>query len=157
MMPPIPTSTNRSAGINHLFSLACLTVAVVGCSPGGEDIASQHASEVAIPVVGGSQLQGYVQASEMPVLVEFGVDFNCPRCAQTKSDIVRLRDSLQGEVDVVRVDFNANVQLVSQLGGTICPTYVLFDQGEPVLTRSFPLSIDLLEGEILRRSESIVN
>ena len=102
-------------------------------------------------------MSGYVQSSETPVLVEFGVDFNCPRCAQTKSDVVHLRDSLEGEVDVVRVDFNANVQMVSQLGGTICPTYVLFDQGEPVLTRSFPLSIDLLEGEILRRSKNIAN
>lgn len=127
---------------------------MVGCSPGGEDVASQHANDVGLPSVGGSQLQGYVQASEMPVLVEFGVDFNCPRCAKTKSNIVQLRETLEGEVDVIRVDFNANAQMVAQLGGTICPTYVLFENAEPVITRSFPVSIDLLEGEILRQSEN---
>jgi len=48
------------------------------------------------------------------------------------------------------VDFNANASLVAQLGGTICPTYVLFQNGEPVLTRSYPISMDLLEGEVAR-------
>ncbi|TWU35626.1 hypothetical protein Q31b_50610 [Novipirellula aureliae] len=40
-----------------------------------------------------------------------------------------------------------------KLGGTICPTYVLFDQGQPVMTCSFPVSIDLLEGEMLRLAD----
>jgi hypothetical protein len=105
---------------------------------------------VSLSVVSGSQLRRFVHESELPVLVEFGVDFNCPRCQQVKSDVVALSERLDQRVEVVRVDFNANASLVARLGGTICPTYVLFQNGEPVLTRSFPISMDLLEGEVKR-------
>ncbi|WP_345689420.1 thioredoxin family protein [Novipirellula caenicola] len=133
--------------------LVCFLTAMVGCGVSRVEPTSTDTIENGLPVISGKQLDEYVRASKSPVLVEFGVDFNCPRCAQTKSDVVRLRESLQGNIDVIRVDFNANAQRVAQLGGTICPTYVLFDQGEPVITRSFPISIDLLEGEVLRLTE----
>ncbi|MEM9644675.1 MAG: thioredoxin domain-containing protein [Planctomycetota bacterium] len=144
-----PTSKQRSVK-QRLALIACLLAAIVGCGVDQEDPMTAAADEIGLPVVSGRQLRDHVQASESPVLVEFGVDFNCPRCAQTKSDIVRLSESLADDIDVIRVDFNANAQTVAQLGGTICPTYVLFDQGQPVMTRSFPVSIDLLEGEVLR-------
>ncbi|QDV45850.1 Thioredoxin-1 [Stieleria neptunia] len=133
-----------------LALLTCLLAMILGCGTGSQESTTEFVNEVGLPTVSGRELERFVQASQVPVLVEFGVDFNCPRCAQTKSDVVRLRESLEGKVDVIRVDFNANAQMVAKLGGTICPTYVLFDHGQPVLTRSFPVSIDLLEGEILR-------
>ena len=52
---------------------------------------------------------------------------------------------------MVRVDFNANTQTVAELGGTICPTYVLFDSGKTAFTRSFPVAIGVLEEEVLRQ------
>jgi len=140
-----------------LMLLACVCVSVSlqsGCGPASQEMGEQNQPTVGLPVIRGSKLNDYVRASQSPVLVEFGVDFNCPRCAQTKSDIVRLRENLEGDIDVVRVDFNANAQMVAQFGGTICPTYVLFENAEPVMSRSFPVSIDLLEGEILRQSEN---
>ena len=143
----------RSARVYRSSLLVVLLTAVVGCGVADQERTTTGATEIGLPVVSGSRLNGYVQASDSPVLVEFGVDFNCPRCAQTKSDVVRLREALEGDVDVIRVDFNANARTVAELGGTICPTYVLFDRGAPVLTRSFPVSMDLLEGEILRQME----
>ena len=142
--------------IVSLSLAACVLATIVGCGVSHEGPTTTDGIGFGLPVISGSQLNEYVQASESPVLVEFGVDFNCPRCAQTKSDIVRLRETLEADVDVVRVDFTANAQTVAQLGGTVCPTYVLFDQGTPVMTRSFPVSIDLLEGEVLRRVEEPV-
>lgn len=144
-------SPNRSVGRYPIALLACFVVAIAGCRPNPEEPATSVAVEPGLPIVSGSQLNEYLHASESPVLVEFGVDFNCPRCAQTKSDVVRLRETLEGDVDVVRVDFNSNAQKVVELGGTICPTYVLFDRGKHVLTRSYPVSIDLLEVEILQQ------
>lgn len=138
---------------HDLTCLIWLLAVVVGCGPADRNTAIPATPEDRLPVISGSRLSDYVRGSSSPVLVEFGVDFNCPRCAQTKSDIVRLRETFEGDVDVVRVDFNANAQMVARLGGTVCPTYVLFDGDEPVLTRSFPVSIDLLEGEILRLTE----
>lgn len=130
--------------------LALFTCSLVGCSNDVNVSTSQDSPDSALLVVSGSELREYLGTTDAPVLVEFGVDFNCSRCAQTKSDVERLRDSLGGDVDVIRVDFNANAQMVAELGGTICPTYVLFDDSNHVFTRSFPLSIDLLEGEVLR-------
>ncbi len=141
--------TVSSLGISFSMAIWLLT-ATAGCSGNHGESTAMDSIERSLPVVRGSQLNTYLQGSESPVLVEFGVDFNCPRCAQTKSDAVRLREALEGNVDVIRVDFNANAQMVAQLGGTVCPTYVLFDQGEPVITRSFPVSMDILESEILR-------
>ena len=137
---------------NHwFFLLACIAVAIVGCGTKKEESASTNKEKNGLPVISGSQLNQYLIDNSLPVLVEFGVDFNCSRCAQTKHAVVDLRESLKGEVDVIRVDFNSNAQTVAELGGTICPTYVLFDQGKPVFTRSFPVSIGVLEGDILRQ------
>ena len=63
----------------------------------------------------------------------------------------KLAEKYQDSVDVVRVDFANNVDLVAKYGGTICPTYVLFEkeQLEPVFTQSFPTSGDVLEAELL--------
>ncbi|TWT94712.1 thioredoxin family protein [Stieleria varia] len=135
--------------------LCALVVAVLlafqlGCSPSADSVALSQHEGPSLPVVRGSDLKSYVAQSERPVLVEFGVDYNCPRCQQVRSDVVQLGDRLADRVDVVRIDYNTNATLVSQLGGTLCPTYVLFHDGSPVLTRSFPVSIDLLEGEIER-------
>ena len=140
------------ASHRYLLVLAPLLMgAAVGCGVKDEQGAGPDEIEIGLPVVSGSRLTEYLNASESPVLVEFGVDFNCPRCAQTRSDVVRLRDTLKGHADVIRVDFNSNAQTVAKLGGSICPTYVLFDKGAHVLTRSFPDSLDLLEGDVFRQ------
>ena len=141
----------RCAWMLRLFLTLCLVSAVVGCGSPEQIATIESRSEMPLPVVRGSELDQYLRASELPVLVEFGVDLNCSRCAQTKNDVERLRESLHGNVDVVRVDFSSNAQMVARLGGTICPTYVLFDGTKNVLTRSFPVSIGLLEGEVMRQ------
>lgn len=144
--------SQHSSVQHHCASfLVCIAVAVVGCGPTYEESASLDTGVTGLPVISGSQLNEYLNENSLPVLVEFGVDFNCSRCAQTKNDVLHLRGSLRGDVDVVRVDFNANAQTVAELGGTICPTYVLFDSGKTVFTRSFPVAIGVLEGEIFRQ------
>ena len=125
--------------------IACITL---GCSPSADNESDSAINHASLTVVNGSQLTTFVQESELPVLVEFGVDYSCPRCQQVRSDVVDLSERLDRQVKVVRVDFNANAGLVARLGGTICPTYVLFQNGEPIVTRSFPVSMDLLENEI---------
>lgn len=124
--------------------LGCLSIlAIIGCSSENNQ---SVADTVSLPVVRGSELNEFVKSSDLPVLVEFGVDYQCERCARMKSDIVQLGERLEGKAKVVRVDFTANAQLVADLGGTICPTYVLFRDGQPTQTKSFPISADLLEG-----------
>lgn len=128
--------------------LVLIALGCVGCRPRSDDQSELPMEKASLQVVSGSQLSAFVRQSEQPVLVEFGVDYNCSRCQQTKSGIIALSEQLDPTVKVVRVDFNANAAMVAQLGGSICPTYVLFQNGEPVLSRSFPLSMDLLRSEV---------
>ena len=72
----------------------------------------------------------------------------CDRCRQMNTPILDLGDRFEGRAELIRVDFNANVKMVSQLGGNICPTYVLFQDGNPILTESFPVSVDILESRL---------
>lgn len=124
---------------------------VGGCGPNMSPPASHDRIEVLephLPVVSASDLEMRVQRSERPLLVEFGVNFGCNRCDQMRPEMTRLARELEGRADVVRVDFNANRQLTAQFGATICPSYVLFHQGQVVAKRSFPMSADLLAADL---------
>jgi thioredoxin-like negative regulator of GroEL len=125
---------------------ACIALTfIIGCA---RQDAQQSDELASLTVVSGSQLQSFVSESELPVLVEFGVDYRCDRCREMKRSVVGLGEKFEGRAEFVRVDFNANAALVSQLGGTICPTYVFFEDGQPVKTVSFPVSADILESHL---------
>lgn len=132
--------TLRLLACHCLLGLALL--ALVGCVPGDTDNVAEAPS---LPVVSGSGLSSFVDQSEVPVLVEFGVDYQCERCSTMRRDIVALGEKFEGRAKVVRVDFTSNARMVAELGGTICPTYVYFDGGKPVRTQNFPVSVDMLE------------
>ncbi|QDT10064.1 thioredoxin family protein [Stieleria marina] len=137
---------------NLLYCLLFLTFAsmFVGCSGSNVETVAEAPS---LTTVRGSELQSFVAESELPVLVEFGVDYQCERCRQMKQPVVDLGGQFEGRAKVVRVDFNTNAKLVSQYGGTICPTYVFFQGGEPVRTESFPISADLLASHLESMTE----
>ena len=65
-----------------------------------------------------------------------------------RPQVAHLADEFDGQTKVVRVDFNAHRQLAAQYGADICPTYVLFNDGKPVVTRCYPTSADLLAADI---------
>ena len=136
--------------IVRLLMLVC--IALVGCdtSPtsGPMTAIDYRAGEQALPVVSGAELDSLIRHSKLPVLVEFGVDFGCPRCDQMKSEMAHLAQQYEGQATVVSVDFNANRQTAVRYGATICPSYVVFDRSHAVRTRSFPTSADLLSTDL---------
>ena len=131
---------------------ALLAVSLVGgCGPNTSPPISLdrvNNSESDLPVVSGAELETRVQRSECPLLVEFGVDFGCYRCDQMRHEMTSLAREFEGRADVLRVDFNRNRRLAASFGATICPSYVLFDQGQVVTKRSFPTSADLLAADL---------
>ncbi|MEM7454863.1 MAG: thioredoxin domain-containing protein [Planctomycetota bacterium] len=130
--------------IQFLFFLCLFS----GCAE-TEDNTPVLFARPALPEVSGAELASYVADSQRPVLVEFGVDYNCGRCESMKPDVLQLAEKYKTGASVVRVNFTANVDLVTELGGNVCPTYVLYNQGEPVMVRSHPTSYDLLESDLL--------
>lgn len=128
----------------------CL-VALLGCSsPNGSSgpEQSQRTARAEPPLVSGLELDELVRQSDEPVLVEFGVDFGCGRCNDMRPHVARLVSEFQGRVQVVRVDFNANRELAVRSGADVCPSYVLFHDGSPVVTRRYPTSADLLAADL---------
>ncbi len=123
-----------------------------GCS--SDEGAKQDQLLPSLQVVRGAELQDFVSSCDTPVLVEFGVDYQCERCRQMKGGVEELADKFSGKAEVVRVDFNSNAPLVAQFGGTICPTYVFFQDGQPVRTESFPVSADILESQLTDLTQS---
>ena len=130
--------------VRFFIGFSCLFM-ISGCN---NNDTGQDTEQASLPVVRGSELSAFVENSDLPVLVEFGVDYQCERCARMRSDIVDLGQRFEGRVNVVRVDYNANAQMVAELGGTICPTYVFFKDGKPVQTESFPTSADMLQARL---------
>lgn len=110
-----------------LFGFTIVLPLLVGCGHSPEVTSEMSRdAERSLAVVRGPALKSLLEVAKNPVLVEFGVDYNCPRCQEVRSDVIDLEERLRDQVQVVRVDYNTNVAMVSQLGGTICPTYVLF-------------------------------
>ena len=130
----------------QFYHAICIAMAtLLGCT---QPDTSENEELRSLPVISGALLEDYVAQSAVPVRVEFGVDFQCDRCRQMKTPILDLADRFEGRAELIRVDFNANVKMVSQWGGNICPTYGLFHHGNPILAESFPVSADILESRL---------
>lgn len=134
---------------DYWLCFGLLGICLLGCGQPTNSLDEDLPVSASLPVVSGSQLQQFISSSTIPVLVEFGVDFNCERCRSMKPDLVDLAERYRGKAEVVRVDYGSNLDLVAQYGGTICPTYVLFENGKAVEVRSYPTSQHLLEGKLI--------
>ena len=134
-----------------ILAFFALTVVVTGCSPSTHFARHSEFKKAALKEVSGTDLNDYLRHSDRHVLVEFGVDGSCGRCESMRSSIVELAEKYKSGTDIVRVDFSDNVELVTKLGGSVCPTYVLFEKGrsDPSFIQSFPVSCDHLEAEML--------
>lgn len=101
-----------------------------------------------VPAVMASELSALVQSSDKPVLVEFSVMAGCFRCDGMRPQLRQLADDVKDDVHVVRMDFNANQSLAASLGATVCPSYVLFSNGQPAWVQSYPTSSGLLSSRL---------
>ena len=101
-----------------------------------------------VPAVMASEFSELTQSSEKPVLVEFSVTSGCFRCDAMRSQLQQLADDVKDQVQIVRMDFNANQSLAESLGATVCPSYVLFANGQPAWVQNYPTSSDLLSSRL---------
>ncbi|KMT23304.1 thioredoxin [Clostridium cylindrosporum] len=66
-----------------------------------------------------------------PVLVDFWAEW-CMPCKMLSPVIEEVAKSLNGQVEIVKVNIDENPQSASQLGITSIPTLVLFNDGKLV-------------------------
>lgn len=69
--------------------------------------------------------------SDKPVLVDFWAEW-CMPCKMLSPVIEEVAKSLEGQVEVVKVNIDENPMSASQLGITSIPTMVLFESGKPI-------------------------
>lgn len=69
--------------------------------------------------------------SDKPVLVDFWAEW-CMPCKMLSPVIEEVAKSLEGKVEIVKVNIDENPMSASQLGITSIPTMVLFDSGKPI-------------------------
>ena len=133
-----------------LLTLSVGLTLALGCTP--EPAVHEFAYPSTIEALSSDQMHELVQNSKQPVVVEFGVDFGCARCDDMRTQVSDLAQELEGTASVVRVDFNANRELAAGYGANICPSYVIFDQGQVVSTRSYPTSADMIRIDLESQS-----
>jgi thioredoxin-like negative regulator of GroEL len=122
---------------SRLAAVLALIVLAVGCS---DRRAPATSAPPAADYVAAADLRRLLRESPVPVLVEFGVMAGCARCDAMRSPVEELAQELGDAVQVRRVNFNYEKDLVRELGLAICPTYVAFRQGEERFRVSYPTS-----------------
>lgn len=142
----VEMNTHPTTSVLMLPWLALL----LGCSGRVAPPASRTSTLPPVPAVDSRELDELLQNSAEPVLVEFSVMTGCARCDQMRPQLQELAKEVEGRTHIVRMDFNANRELAASLGATVCPSYVLFSDRQPVWTQTFPTSGDLLGGRLSR-------
>ncbi|MCA9074721.1 MAG: thioredoxin family protein [Planctomycetaceae bacterium] len=132
-----------------LVPVAGLSIALLmGCGDSSPSKSKARSSAVTVPIISGDELASKVEQSCRPVVVEVGVPMGCFRCNDMRPQYDQLADTFSEEINFFRVDFNASANIASQYGATICPSYVVFSNGEPVACYRYPTSMDLLASKL---------
>ena len=147
--------SNASRAICCWFNLTVLLVAtiVVGCADqsatndnsGQKQLHSQGRQYDNVSEFDVSQL---VISSTRPVLVEFGMDVNCFRCAQMTQSVNELKNRFDGQAQIVRTSYSPSSAFQSELGLQICPTYLFYNNGQLVDRCDGPTKLPVLMSKL---------
>ncbi|MFW6160510.1 MAG: thioredoxin [Acidobacteriota bacterium] len=70
-----------------------------------------------------------VLKSEIPVLVDFWAEW-CAPCKMVEPVLLKLQDSLQGRLKIVKCNVDKNHKIPAKYGIMSIPTFLLFKRGE---------------------------
>ena len=121
-----------------------------GCGESSLPQSQSRPAGASVPVISADELESVVKQSTRPVVVEFGVPMGCFRCNDMRPRFDQLAENYSEEARFIRVDFNAAGQLATKYGATVCPSYVVFSNGESVACRTYPTSVDLVASDLDR-------
>ena len=84
-----------------------------------------------LPELNDDNFEAEVLGSELPVLVDFGAEW-CHPCKQLDPIVEELATEWDGQVKVMKLDIDVNVNTTMRFGVMGVPTLILFVRGEPV-------------------------
>ena len=122
---------------------------LTGCQESGQP-SNPELIEDALPYISSAELKAAMAEQERPILVEFCVPVGCFRCDEMRPQINQLALDKSDSIEVVRVNLNHERALAIGLGVKVCPTYIAFDNGQPVFSIAYPTSADLIASDLDR-------
>lgn len=79
-----------------------------------------------------SDFRGQVLDNPRPVLVDYWTSW-CGSCKMLAPVLEEVAIDLQGKLDVVKLDVDANMTIAEQYGVKSVPTMILFNNGEEIV------------------------
>ena len=81
------------------------------------------------------------------VLVEFYASW-CPHCQKMMPVVADVKALFEGRAPVYQFDIDENTEFADSLDVQSIPTFIIFDNGEPVWRTSGEISADKLSSEL---------
>lgn len=118
------------------FCLAAGCASMTGCNTNGLMGPTSSASSEA-------EFQATVERTDT-VLVKFGAPW-CGPCVKTDGEIDKLQPKLPENIEVIKIDVDDSPSLAAEYNVSGIPHFVLFQQGQPVGSRTGYMSAEDLE------------
>ena len=94
------------------------------------------------------ELSQLFRTTKRPILVEYGVNFNCTRCEQMMPIMNELAKRFEGHAHIVRASFNPSSVAQAKLGLTLCPSYLFYHQGKLLDRCDGPTALPVLKSKL---------
>lgn len=130
-----------------LTAVLAAFVAITGCQVAPYSQADSQAQQT-VPYMTLDEFATVVDGDCELTLVEFCVPTGCARCDQMRSSIDQLAVDCQEQLTVRRVNLREQPALAWEFGVTVCPSYVVFRDGQEVYRAAYPVSADLISSGI---------
>ena len=101
-----------------------------------------------VPFIDASVLEQRLAETDGRVLVEFCVPFGCARCDQMREEVNRLAWEHEMDADFYRVHLGSDRAFAVKHGVSVCPSYLVFQGGEPVFRSAFPTTREMLASAV---------
>ena len=114
----------------------------ISCSPHILSMMSKQKTDGKVIHLNNGEFETQVLKSNVPVLVDFYVDW-CGPCHAIAPTIEALSNEFEGKVKFVKVDVDANQEVASRYEIMSIPTIMLFENGrvEDSIVGAYPASV----------------
>jgi len=89
----------------------------------------------------------FIHQSELPVLVDFWADW-CGPCKMMEPIIKDVAKSMKGQLKVIKVNVDQKQHIAARYQVRGIPTFILFDNGEPVWQTSGAMPAHALKQQL---------
>ena len=135
---------SKRRGMLRVVQCMCVMqlLSFLGCQPASRS--APVIETVDLPRISAATFEIEVINSPQPVLVEVAVDYGCPACEAMKPHVTKVAEQVGSDIKIVRLDHRSNREFAHQFGASVCPSYLIFNEGQLVDSILGQSSADML-------------